>query len=344
MNRLFASPPVSPLLEHRQRNLLHSLLLLASNAALAGFVGWAVAGREGLVWAVLLMAGLLLFMPRLAPRAVLRLYGAVPLAPSQAPALHLVRDALCSQAGITSLPTLFLVPSPQLNAFAVGGTGHTGTAGGEPPALALSEGLLQALPLRELAAVMAHEISHLRNNDMRVMAMADVAGRVTSSFSFMGQLLLLLHIPWLLVEKHPVPWLLIAILLAAPMASALLQLALSRSRELEADLEAVRLCGDPLALASALARLERAQQPMLARVLFPGRQDPNPSLFRTHPDTSARIRRLTELARSQAFTPLLEDPALRQRIAQALDLQPGPEATAVRRLARLPRPWTLWRR
>lgn len=328
------APSARAFLAHKQRNVLHSLILLLANVLLAGVVGWAVAGREGVYWAVVLMAGLLFFMPRVGPRALLRMYGAVALPPVQAPALHIIRDLLCLQARI-SPPMLYYVPTPNMNAFAVAGRGD------DPPALALTHGLLRALPLRELTAVMAHELSHLRHNDMRVMAMADVAGRVTSSFALMGQLLLLLHLPWLLVEEHPVPWLLIAILLAAPMVSALLQLALSRSREFEADLEAARLCGDPLALASALARMERTQHPMLARVLFPGRQDPNPSLFRTHPDTGARIARLTELARSGAFTPLLDDAALQHALDAAGTAWP---ATGMARPARQTwKTWQLWR-
>ncbi len=322
--------PLSFLEDRIHRNLLHSFLLLGSNAGLAGLAGWLVAGAEGLLWAVLLMAGLLLFMPRLAPQSILKLYGAIPLSPAQAPALHAVRDLLCREANLSPPPALYYIPSRLLNAFAVGAP----AGAGEPPALALTDGLLRALSLRELGAVMAHEMSHIIHNDMRVMAMADVAGRVTSAFSLMGQLLLLLHLPWLIMEDHPVPWLLIVLLLAAPTLSALLQLALSRSREVEADLEAVRLSQDPLGLASALSRMDAIQQPWFKRVLLPGRRDPNPSLLRTHPDNESRITRLQELASSQPFSP---------RLRQLFEAEHHRFPT--RRNLRTPRwrPWGVWR-
>lgn len=324
--------PFSFLDQHRRRNLLHSLLLLGSNTCLAGLVGWIVAGGEGLVWAMLLMGGLVLFMPKLAPQRVLQLYDAIPLTPAQAPALHALRDILCKEAKLAPPPTLYYIPSTLMNAFAVGS--RHGQGKDAPAALALTDGLLRQLSPRELGAVMAHELSHILHNDMKVMAMADVTGRVTSAFSLMGQLLLLLHLPWLVIEGHPVPWLLIAVLLAAPTLSALLQLALSRSREVEADLEAVRLCQDPLGLAAALARMEQARQPWYARVLMPGRRDPNPSLLRTHPDNESRIARLRELAASHPFTPIWEKHGLLQE-------HRFPSRTHIRQPRW--RPWGVWR-
>jgi heat shock protein HtpX len=127
------------------------------------------------------------------------------------------------------------------------------------------------------------------------MAFADLVSRITGSFGLFGQILLLLSLPAALVTDVGVPWLALAILLAAPTLSALVQLALSRNREYEADLSAAELTGDPAGLASALEKLERYQGRFWEQILMPGRRVPDPSLLRTHPETADRIERLLAL-------------------------------------------------
>jgi heat shock protein HtpX len=173
------------------------------------------------------------------------------------------------------------------NAFALGSRSR--------PYVAVTDCLLRRLDPRELAGVLAHEISHIRSNDLRVMGLADMLSRGTRMLSWIGQLLLIINLPLMLTGQVMVPWLAILVLLVAPTASALLQLALSRTRELDADLNAVRLTGDPRGLARALARLEQLKGGILSRILLPERGNPEPSLLRTHPVTEQRIRRLLEL-------------------------------------------------
>src|SRR6185369_6035200 len=102
--------------------------------------------------------------------------------------------------------------------------------------------------MRELVGVLAHETSHIANRDTWVMSFADVTGRITRILSILGQLLLLLNLPILIMGNRPIPWLPLLLMAFAPSLSALLQLALSRSREYEADLQGSRLTGDPLGL------------------------------------------------------------------------------------------------
>jgi heat shock protein HtpX len=163
--------------------------------------------------------------------------------------------------------------------------------------IAVTDGLLRGLGPRELTGVLAHELSHIANEDMWIMGLADAVSRLTSGLSLAGQILLLVNLPLLLLGQVTLPWLAVALLIAAPAVSALLQLALSRRREYDADLQAVRLTGDPRGLAAALSRLERYRSGWLGRVLLPGRGDPDPSLLRTHPATDERVRRLLELER-----------------------------------------------
>lgn len=275
------------LLSHKLNNLIQSALLLAGMAALLGLIGWIIAGGHGLLWTAALGLLVLLLAPRVSPGVILRMYGAVPLGFYDAPNLHYVIGELGRRAELAALPRLYYVPSPVMNAFTMGRR--------DDAALVVSDGLVRRLTPRELTGVLAHEISHIRNNDMWVMGLADVVSRLTSVLSLAGQVLILLSLPVMLLSEARVPLLALALLVFAPTISALLQLALSRAREYDADLEAVRLTGDARALASALDKLERQQGGWLERVILPGRRVPEPSLLRTHPPTEERIRRLLEL-------------------------------------------------
>jgi heat shock protein HtpX len=185
-----------------------------------------------------------------------------------------------------------VIPSPTLNAFAVGTPSHY--------SLGVTEGLLRRLDVRELAGVLAHEITHVRNNDIWVMSLADILSRFTRSLSFFAVFLFFVSVPAAFVSGKPMPWLAIGILYFAPTLSSLLQLALSRSREYDADLGGASLTGDPEALASALSKLERYQGRLWEDIFMPGRRIPLPSVLRTHPQTSERIARLMALKRPAA--------------------------------------------
>ncbi len=277
-------------LEHRRHklnNALQSLLIVAGMAGLLALLGWLIAGTEGVIWAVVAAAVAVVLGPRVSPGLVLRLYRARPIAPWQAPQLYAVTEALARRAGIADPPRLFYVPTRLLNAFAVGTR--------EEAAIAVTDGLLRALNTRELAGVLAHEISHIRHNDMWVMGLADVFSRLTLLMSQGGLLLMLLLLPAALVGGVEVSLAAVFLLLAAPTVSTLLQLGLSRTREHDADLGAVELTGDPRGLASALDKLERYQGGWFERIFMPGRRLPEPAWLRTHPPTEERIRRLLSL-------------------------------------------------
>jgi heat shock protein HtpX len=206
---------------------------------------------------------------------------------------------LAARAGLAHLPRLYYIRSSLLNAFAVGSR--------ESAAIGITDGLLRTLNQRELAGVLAHELSHIRNNDLWIMSLADLMSRLTSLMSWLGQFLLILNLPVLMMGGVAVPWLLVLTLIFAPTVMALLQLALSRAREYDADLDAASITGDPQGLASALAKLERYQGRYWEEILLPGRRIPEPSLLRTHPPTKERIARLMalyEAAETPAFPPI----------------------------------------
>ncbi len=277
---------------HRMRNALQTALLLAGMGALALVIGRMLLGPGAAWWLAGMTLVAIALAPGLSPMWMLRLYRARELSPAEAPELHELVARLARRAELPAMPRLFLVPSPILNAFA------TGSA--ERPFIAVTDGLLRVMNLRELAGILAHEISHIRHRDLRVMMLADVISRLTASLATLGQLMLLMNLPLMLLSGRGMPWLPLLLLWAAPTLMTLMQLGLSRTREFDADRGAAELTGDPMALAGALAKLERAQGGWFRRILLPGQGVPEPSWLRTHPATEERIARLRELARAIA--------------------------------------------
>jgi heat shock protein HtpX len=289
-----------PTLAHSLMNWLHTAVLLGGMALVASICTTALFGAEAALWA---MAGLglaMLLTPAAPKELMLRLVRARPVAPWQFPdGIHLVRS-LAERAALPRTPVLYLAPSPTPNAFAVGSPGDS--------AIVVTEGLLRLLDQRELAGVLAHEVSHIANRDLWVMGLADMLTRATGMFALTGQMLLFFNLPMALIGAPVLPWIVPLVLILAPVAMTLLQLALSRAREFDADLGAARLTGDPLGLASALTALER-RSTSFWRLLFPMSREPDRSFLRTHPATRDRIARLRALAGGSGGPGRLTPPA-----------------------------------
>lgn len=267
---------------HDVRNALHTAFLIGGSALLLAIIAWTVYGPTGLIWAAIFGAAGLWMMSRASPKMVLALYKARPLSPDELPDIHRVVRELARRADLPSVPQLYYVPSKILNAFAVGTR--------QDSAIAITDGLVRAMTMRQLAGILAHETSHIRSGDLKVMALADVLTRITSFMSMVG----LIGIPALFGAGMEIPWLGILLLIFAPTLGGLLQLGLSRTREYDADLDGAALTGDPAGLASALDTLER-RQGHIWEGLFPAGRVPSPSLLRTHPATRDRVARLMAL-------------------------------------------------
>lgn len=268
---------------HDLRNLIHTAILVAGSGLLAAAIAWTVYGPDGLIWAAIAGAVGLWSLGRISPKMVLGLYKARPLAAGELPELQRLVAELARKAELPAVPRLYYVSSKMLNAFAVGGRAEA--------AIALTDGLLRSMNLRQLAGILGHEISHIRNGDLRVMGLADVLNRITGFMSTMG----LLGIPLMLGSGWQIPLPGIVLLIFAPTLGGLLQLALSRAREYDADLDGATLTGDPEGLAQALASLERKQGLAWEGLILPGSRLPEPSLLRSHPKTADRIHRLLAL-------------------------------------------------
>jgi heat shock protein HtpX len=286
------------ILNHRIVNFAHTFLLFSGMVILLALLGWSLAGTSGLVWASILGALFLYFSARVPSQLVLRMAGARPLAFQEAPGVYKVVRELSRRAGLPSVPRVFYLPNNLLNALTVGG--------GEASAVAVTDGLLRQLDGRELTGVLAHEISHLQQKDIHVLRFAGVIGRITSLFALFGQVLLFLNIPLILMGQTPISWVTILILVAAPVLSGLLQMALSRTREFDADLGAAWLTGDPEGLARALEKMAQTQVSAFRRLFWPTNQPAKSSLYSTHPATGERVTRLRSLTDVQPRPPILD--------------------------------------
>ena len=279
---------------HRWLNRLQTALLVLTLPGIAAVAGSLLLGDGGL-WLALAAAGFtLLLEPAAASGLTLRLYGARPLYPDEAPDLWAVLRELAARAGLPAVPVPHYVPSGVVNAFATGSKHHA--------AIALTDGLLRSLTPRELTGVLGHEIAHIANEDLRVMGLADSISRLTHLLALLGQLAIVLSVPALLLGVAEVTWPALLLLAVAPQLALLAQLGLSRVREFDADRLAAELTGDPHGLASALAKIERVSRSWRAWLL-PGWGNPEPSWLRTHPATAERIERLLELAPPPAMPP-----------------------------------------
>lgn len=286
---------LAPRLTH---NVAHALTLLTALGLSAGFSGYLVAGVGGVAAAALIVIGLALAAPKVPAETMMRLYAA-RLLPADDTQLSSLVDVLAWRAGLPQRPQLYLIPSLTMNAFAAGTP--------DRPAIALSEGLVRRLSMRELAGVLAHEISHIRNGDLWLMGVADAAARLLQALAYLAIALAAYNVLAYTTGMAMVSWLAIASLYLTPAVLNLLQLALSRAREYEADRLAVALTGDPVGLASALHRVEIYTGHLWEDLTPPiaARRVPQPSLLRTHPPAAERVARLHELAETHAPAPLV---------------------------------------
>ena len=290
--------------QHKFRNDLHSVLLVAGLGLVTTLSVWLLWSWLGVLVTLVWFAALFYFAPRMPPELVMRMYRARLIDPQNGEQIVYIVDQLARRAGLAAAPAVYVIPSMTLNAFA------TGTP--DKAVVGITEGLLRRLSLRELAGVLAHEVSHIRNNDLSVMAVADMMTRFTQDLSYLALFLAIFNLPGILLGDSDISLLALLLLYLAPTIGSLLQLGLSRTREYDADLEGVELTGDPRGLATALEKLERYQGSFWEDLMFPvpGRRIPQPSLLRSHPPTEERIARLLALENREMPPPIevVEEP------------------------------------
>ncbi len=273
--------------KHKFRNRLQTFFLLISMSLLLAWISRLILGPELWPWIFLTLLTVILSLPKISPYWILKLYQARPIAPRQSPPLFMLVNDLSDRAGLKHQPEIYWIPSQTLNAFAVGSDQNS--------AIAITHGLLNLLTPRELAGVLAHEISHIRNNDLRLLILADIFTRLSHFLALVGVLSTLIALPWVVTGAIKISLVGLLLLIITPAISALLQLGLSRVREFNADLDAARITEDPISLAQALTKIDQQNINPLRRMLSPGYREYQPSTLRTHPNTHERVERLQSL-------------------------------------------------
>ncbi len=279
-------------------NNLKTAILMAGLVALLMSAGQLLGGTNGLILGSILGLGMNFVMYFFSDSMVLKMYGAQVVTEAEAPELYRMVDRLRQRAGLP-MPVVAVAPHDQPNAFATGRSPSKAV-------VAVTTGILRAMPQEELEGVIAHELAHIKNRDMLTTTIAaGMAGMIG-------------NLPWLLMfaggsrddeGRHPLAE--IALMLLAPIAAMLIQFAISRQREFEADRVGAEILGRPLPLARALTRLDAMAQriPMQIAPAAAPLAQVNPlaamgggvmSLFSTHPPTEERVARLESMAMAMA--------------------------------------------
>lgn len=270
-------------------------LLIAALTALFGVVGLMIGGQQGMLIALVMACGMNLFAYWNSDTMVLKMYGAKPVEASH-PVAQMTFE-LARQAGLPN-PKVYYMDTPQPNAFATG-------RNPENAAVAVTRGLVERLSEAELKGVIAHELAHIKNRDTLIMTVtATIAGALGMLANFA------MFFGGNRERGHTNPIVMIAVAILAPLTASLVQMAISRTREYEADRVGAEISGQPQALASALQKIEHIAKnvdmdpaennPATAHlfIINPLHAHAVDNLFSTHPKTQNRIARLMEMKSS----------------------------------------------
>ena len=278
-------------------SMIKTGMLMAALTAVFMVAGQALGGSNGMIFALVMALGMNFFAYWFSDKVVLKMSGAREATASESPELHQMIASLASRAGLP-MPRVYIIQKDTPNAFATG-------RNPDHAAVAVTTGLMQILKKDELEGVMAHELAHVKNRDILISTIAATMAGAISYMASMAQ--------WAMIfgggrsnDDNGGGGFIgnLAMMILAPLGASLIQMAISRSREYQADATGASICGHPRSLASALQQLENLNRrhPMKVNPATAQMYIVNPlsggslaGLFSTHPPIQERIRRLTAL-------------------------------------------------
>ena len=274
-------------------NTFKTLILMAMLCALVVCVGGIIAGKQGLIFGLVLALGMNFAMFWWSDSIAISQDGAQPVSREEQPELYEIVEELCRETGLP-MPRIYISPNEQPNAFATG-------RDPEHAAVAVTVGIMRILNKREMKAVLAHEIGHVLNRDILITTIACVMASILTFIAQAAQ--------WGSYrederERGISPMYALVMAIVAPLVAMLIKLAISRSREYEADATGARISHDPMALASALAKLEQGAQMMPRQmnsafsnlyIVQPDVRTWFHDLMSDHPPIPDRIKRLEKM-------------------------------------------------
>lgn len=288
-------------------NGFRTTMLLAALTALVVWIGHMFGGPNGAVMALIIAGAMNFFSYWFSDKIVLKMYGGQQITANDDPELYGLVQELAARGGLP-MPRVYIIPDESPNAFATG-------RNPEHAAVAVTQGIRRILTKRELAGVLGHELAHVKNRDILI---GSIAATLAGAISYLAQMA-----QWAAIfgggsrdreEGGSNIFGLLFMMIVAPLAAMLIQMAVSRSREYMADAGGAKICGDPLALASALRKLHMGVQniPMEASpatqnatahmfIVSPLSGGSFAFLFSTHPAMEERIRRLEAMAKDLSY-------------------------------------------
>ena len=276
-------------------NTIKTAFFLGLLSALIVVVGGAIGGRQGMVIALLFAAGMNFFSYWFSDKIVLAMHGAQPVSREQAPQLYEILERLTGRNGMP-MPRVYILPEEAPNAFATGrNPSHA--------AVAVTQGIMRLLTAEEMEGVLAHELAHVHNRDILISSVAATLASAVMVIANMAKWSALFGIGGRDDRDGPNPIVLLATAIVAPIGAMMIQMAVSRSREYQADASGAGMTHNPYALASALGKLDQYSKriPMLSAnpisnhlfIVNPFSAAGFQRLFSTHPPIPERIKRLT---------------------------------------------------
>jgi heat shock protein HtpX len=277
-------------------NTLKTMTLMVGLTLLLVWAGAAFGGKSGMTIALIFATMMNVFTYWFSDKIVLKMYGAHEVTKNEAPELYSMLRRLTQKAGLP-MPKLYIINQPQPNAFATG-------RNPKHAAVAVTTGIMKTLSVEELEGVIGHELAHIKHRDILISTIAATIAGAISYLAYMAQ--------WAMIfggrddDEGGNPFAAIVMMIVAPIAAMIIQMAISRSREYAADSGGAKIAGNPRYLANALKKLHMASQriPLKAQPATAHMFIVNPlsggsvaRLFSTHPPIEERIARLEEMGR-----------------------------------------------